>query len=65
MTSISRETLRECLAEVTGACLVQWRERLVGGLELRSDKPSLQSSETKNFCRRSPAFASFVWRGLY
>lgn len=51
--------------EVGGRRLVQCRERLAGGAGLLSDRPSLLSSERKNCCRRSPAFASFVWRGLY
>lgn len=46
-------------------CLVQCRERLAGGAEPRSDRPSLLSSEWKNCCRRRPALASLVWRGLY
>lgn len=46
--------------------VVQWRERLAGGgLEVPSDRPSLANSNMKNLWRRSPALASFVWRGLY
>lgn len=48
-----------------GVRLVQCRERLAGGAAPRSDRPSLLSSEWKNCCRRWPAFASLVWRGLY
>lgn len=51
--------------EVAGVHLLHCLERLAGGAELRSDRPSFLSSEWKNCCRRWPALASLVWRGLY